>query len=358
MGRPSKISQRISEYISLRTLQDSTLTNSSLVEEVEQKFGISLSDCTIRRERLKHGFVFGPPLHSQLLTQKQIDKRIAFCRKILDEQSDIIPIIVFSNESRFVLGSDKRWVWKRRGDQMPSSTVQQQKFPSSVMVFAVIGVNFKSKLLIVEGSIDSDRYIQNLEELNFYDELDKIHGTFNWVFMQDGARCHTCQKTLDYIEENCDIIPDWPPNSPDLNPIELLWGILKAFIQKKKPQSKQGLVQELEFAWNSISMDTINKLCESFESRLKLCLKFGGQSISSHLHLCKEIENFEFDQAHVIWTREDDEILMKMRTQIGNKWNEIAKNIPHKKAHQCKTRWYTSLRYRQLEFIHNELNKI
>ena len=153
---------------------------------------------------------------------------------------------------------------------MPSSTVQQQKFPSSVMVFAVIGVNFKSKLLIVEGSIDSDRYIQNLEELNFYDELDKIHGTFNWVFMQDGARCHTCQKTLDYIEENCDIIPDWPPNSPDLNPIELLWGILKAFIQKKKPQSKQELVQELEFALNSISMDTINKLCESFESRFNL----------------------------------------------------------------------------------------
>jgi hypothetical protein len=41
------------------------------------------------------------------------------------------------------------------------------------MVFAMIGLGYKSNLLIVDGSIDSDQYVQNLEDLGFIKELDR-----------------------------------------------------------------------------------------------------------------------------------------------------------------------------------------
>jgi hypothetical protein len=65
------------------------------------------------------------------------------------------------------------------------------------MVFAVIGVGFKSDLLLVEGMIDADRYIQNLCELNFVSGLDRKFGPFGWIFQQDGVSCHTARVAME-----------------------------------------------------------------------------------------------------------------------------------------------------------------
>jgi hypothetical protein len=65
------------------------------------------------------------------------------------------------------------------------------------MVFAVIGIGFKSDLLLVDGTIDTDRYIQNLDRLGFIQALDAGHGTFGWIFQQDGAPAHTSPEALD-----------------------------------------------------------------------------------------------------------------------------------------------------------------
>ena len=46
--------------------------------------------------------------------------------------------------------------------------------------------------------------------------------------MQDGARCHTAGTTLDDIKrKNVHYISNWPPSSPDLNPIENFWALLQ-----------------------------------------------------------------------------------------------------------------------------------
>jgi hypothetical protein len=50
------------------------------------------------------------------------------------------------------------------------------------MVFVVIGIGFKSDLMLVEGRIDTRRGIQNLDRLSFLEALYAVHGSFGWVF--------------------------------------------------------------------------------------------------------------------------------------------------------------------------------
>jgi hypothetical protein len=46
------------------------------------------------------------------------------------------------------------------------------------MIFAVAGIGYKSKMSSVDSSIYTDTYIENLNELSFIEDLNRVHGVF------------------------------------------------------------------------------------------------------------------------------------------------------------------------------------
>ena len=96
----------------------------------------------------------------------------------------------------------------------------------------------------------------------------------NWTLQQDGAPSHTARNTINYLRrENVTFIePDmWPPNSPDLNPVDYaIWGALQ---QKVYFRRKFATIEQLKLAiveeWQHLSQRFINKSIDQWRRRLE-----------------------------------------------------------------------------------------
>jgi transposase len=353
-GRPTKASNIVLDFIDVRTVQDARQSSQRLSDEMRATLGIEISHDTITRIRHKLNFKYQPPRHIHALNDVQIRSRIDFCQKMLQMRPESLGLIYFSDESRIVLGSDRQWVWYRRGEENESANVATGKFPPSLMIFAVVGIGYKSKLLLVDGSIDTDKYIENLNELNFIEDLNQLHGVLQWVFQQDGATCHTSEKAMEWIEGNCDVIADWPANSPDLSPIELLWAILKRLVNKFEPKTVEELNIALMKSWELIGEMTIDKLCLGFRERLHCCLENSGASIGKDLFRLGERDAMKdfviMNSIHKTWTAEEDRLLMEKFREFGARWKVMSRFFPDRNSCQIKNRWYSVLRHRGVAF--------
>ena len=72
---------------------------------------------------------------------------------------------------------------------------------------------------------------------------------------------------------------DWPPYSPDLNPIENIWGIIKTQLMKKEINKRSELIKIIKEEYDSISEEIITRLVESFPSRLHQWIEKEGDRI-------------------------------------------------------------------------------
>ena len=75
----------------------------------------------------------------------------------------------------------------------------------------------------------------------------------------------------------------WPPSSPDLNPIENLWGIIKADVYRGNKQftHKNDLWNSIVDSCRKIEPETIKRLTMSMDERIIKVLKSNGDYIKN-----------------------------------------------------------------------------
>ena len=98
-----------------------------------------------------------------------------------------------------------------------------------IFLSLVILKSFTYKVIISEfyigTSINADLYVRKM--LPFAKRQGKnLFGNSKWVFQQDGATSHTSNKAQNWCRKNFDEFLDkdhWPPNSPDLSPLDYFY---------------------------------------------------------------------------------------------------------------------------------------
>ena len=77
-----------------------------------------------------------------------------------------------------------------------------------------------------------------------------------FIFQQDGALSHRARETVNLLSPDT---PDfmssslWPPNSPDLNPVDYkVWGIMQERIYKTRVKDVEELWQRILLEWDRL----------------------------------------------------------------------------------------------------------
>ena len=222
----------------------------------------------------------------QFLSKKHKEARLAWAKKYLKTDFNNV---IFTDESRVTLDGPDGWTrgWVVNGRQS-AYRLRRQQGGGGVMIWAgIIGKEVIGPFMVEEGvKMNSVNYCAFLNK-NFKPWLESQdeNRRKDLIFMQDNAPSHASRyskewlRGLSFVNES---LMDWPANSPDLNPIEHYWSILKASVYKdgKQFQSKKELWSGILKAAREVKSETIQNLTNSVDSRLLKILENKGARVN------------------------------------------------------------------------------
>jgi transposase len=144
------------------------------------------------------------------------------------------------------------------------------------MFWGAFSYNGPIALVPVTGTMNSTKYVETLET-NLLPHLENTPLADIPIFQHDNAPCHASRETKLFLQQHAVNVIEWPPYSPDLNPIENLWGIMKNKLKEQNVTTKAELLQIVQEIWASMSMkDVCKRLIVSMEKRIHECIRNRG----------------------------------------------------------------------------------
>ncbi|KAK3532009.1 hypothetical protein QTP86_003241 [Hemibagrus guttatus] len=123
------------------------------------------------------------------------------------------------------------------------------------------------RLAVINGTMNSAVYQKILKE-NVRPSVCDLKLKRTWVLQQDNDPKHTSKSTSEWLKKNKMKTLEWPSQSPDLNPIEMLWHDLKKVVHARKPSNVAELQQFCKDEGAKIPPQRCNRLIASYGKRL------------------------------------------------------------------------------------------
>jgi hypothetical protein len=311
MGRPKTITPGIEAAVirhtvfnrraSIRDVANQSiptidLPSDSLDGSTPDPFFPSISRESVRLIRHKFHYHYYDSIPIPPMTDKHKAMRVQFCEGILSSVG-ILPIL-FTDESLVSVNLDKGGIWRLKNEFVSEAFFEKNAHNTSVMVWGGITNNFRTPLLMCPKSITTETYLGMLADHTIFKLLIEKFGKNGFIWQQDNAPPQ--QPTFSVIEEGGFNILHWPPHSPDLSPIEMIWAIIKRKLRGKLFSTPFELFRALECEWNQFTPELINSYVTSFEIRCRICLKYNGECLNGHWQEVHQLHKAQYPVIDVI----------------------------------------------------------
>lgn len=268
-GRPRKITQSASRAIGQYIRHDPFISTRTITMKLEKK-GIKVSHVTVFNHLASSGYLNSLPYQTPMLTTAHKEARVQWAQKHLHDRWNRT---FFSDETAFQLFRNTIRVWYKGA--RPLRRIPKDR--TKIMAWGGFWAGGKSSLFCFKEVMNAEFYVRILD--NHIPEVKEMLGK-RWRWQQDNDPKHTSHLAMGFLRERVPEVMDWPSNSPDLNPIENMWGIIKRNVEKRMPKNIGELEQYMIEEWNEIPMSTLKNLTMSMKRRCELVLEANGDRIS------------------------------------------------------------------------------
>jgi transposase len=276
-GRPRKLSSEKRRQIGMVIKHDHFTTAKELKTMLEEKYPeLEVSERTVRRDLNRLGFTSVLPRKVPILTQQARDNRLSWARDHLHYNWNKV---VFSDETTIQMFCNTTRAWSR--EKKPVQPMV--KHPFKAHVWAAINIKGKIGIHIFTENLNRHLYREILNN-HLYNNANNLVG-HRWVFQQDNDPKHTSHDVQGDLEIHLPrrVLP-WPSYSPDLNPIENVWAILKQNIEKrikkmvieKKKISQTVFLNLIREEWDGLEKKVIVNNISSMKKRVQACIEARG----------------------------------------------------------------------------------
>jgi transposase len=214
------------------------------------------------------------------LTPRHKEAKIGFALEHLARDEVFWSSVVFSDEKVFQSCPNGRLrVYRPRNSAYDERYVQttQRSGRFSVNMWAWISADSPGVMLHAENRLTSDVYISILENV-MLPSVSRTFPNLNFTFQQDNCSIHTAHRVASWFRNNNINVLDWPSRSPDLNPIENMWGLLVQNLTRQRVvfQNRDELLTAITNAWHALPQDYHRNLSLSMPRRLERVIEVNG----------------------------------------------------------------------------------
>jgi transposase len=174
--------------------------------------------------------------------------------------------------------SDARSHFVRRGSERigPSHVTARRVYTRRILFWGCFSSLGVGPLVPLEGTVNAILYQQILQSHLRPTALQWFRHR-QWWYQHDNAPAHNAASTKQWLEDHRVRAIEWPPYSPDLNPIENLWAILKQEIHRECLTNREEVVERAVAIWNSPTFQNhCRRLVASMHQRCFDCVRFRG----------------------------------------------------------------------------------
>ena len=267
-GRPTILTSRDN-----RRLRKAASNSQKSATALRNELGIDVSRSTITRSLKKMNVMPKRMKCKPPLTANHKRDRMRFCRQYLQQDWSKV---WFTDEKRWCLdGPDRIGYYWHDLRKEPLLRGKRQCGGGSVMVWGGICGDQTTNICIMNGNINSAGYQSALENhlLPYIVEGECL--------MHDNATIHVSISTRAWLQAHELRSLDWPSRSPDLNPVENVWGILtrRVYAEGKQYSTVEELRQAIVSHWSSLGAEEVKTLTKSMCNRILSCVSLNGKHV-------------------------------------------------------------------------------